>query len=452
MKKFILSPLLLCSLGIANIDMAIANVGQYVEQYATKKIDKQDAIDIAIAVASDEIKRRVETRTKPAVEKYEENGLEKVKINALGKIDIDIAIKAFEENSSDKKLSNIALSAFGTDKNENYQSFDCNTKDGLRFCLLNELADLKDEISVKTALDIDTITEVILEIIDIKGFAYGFDGHKDGDTFYFYDIYYTDMWRIINYFKNPNLANRLKNEDWQTIEEAKRVAANIENKAGGSDYQKAKLAHDYLIERADYYEGIYEADERGDDPGIYREAYSALITGETVCQGYANAFEILMKIMGVESAYMSGVAKGESSDGSEGGHAWNAVKTEAGWMQVDVTWDDMGGSKKSYMYFGLRDIDMRASRKWIQAAYSPAENIANLYYTTGAYQNGQRQINEHICEIVNKGKSVETFVLNAEASIERYLDYLENCDVSGSFSGSLNGSKENGFFLNIFRI
>lgn len=447
MKKFLLNPLLLCSLGVANIDMAIANVGQYVEQYATKTIGNGDAIDIAIAVASDEIKRRVETRTKPAVEKYEENGLEKIKINALGNINIDMAIKNFEESFESGRLSSTALSFSNFDEN-----YDCNSKEGLRYCLLKELSTLNDEIEIKTSIDIDSIVAIIIELIDINGFAYDFGGHKDGDTFYLYDIYYTDMWRIVNYLKNNNLANKLSNEDWQSLEEAKRVARNIESRAGGSDYQKAKLAHDYLIERADYFEGIYKADEDGVPAGTYREAYSALIKGSTVCQGYANAFEVLMKIMGVESVYMAGVAKGESSDGSEGGHAWNAVKTEAGWMQVDVTWDDMGGAKKSYMYFGLRDIDMDASRKWIKAAYNPANNIANLYYTTGIYQDGQGEINEHICEMVNRGKSVETFVLNADASIDRYMNYLENCDVNGNFSGSLNGSRANGFFLNIFRM
>lgn len=446
MKKFLLNPLLLCSLGVANIDMAIANISEHVEQYARKKVvsNTKDAIDLAIEVSTEEIKRRVETRTKPAVEKYEENGLEKIKINALGNINIDMAIKNFEESFESGRLSSTALSFSNFDEN-----YDCNSKEGLRYCLLKELSTLNDEIEIKTSIDIDSIVAIIIELIDINGFAYDFGGHKDGDTFYLYDIYYTDMWKIVNYLKNNNLANKLSNEDWQSLEEAKRVARNIESRAGGSDYQKAKLAHDYLIERADYFEGIYKADEDGVPAGTYREAYSALIKGSTVCQGYANAFEVLMKIMGVESVYMAGVAKGESSDGSEGGHAWNAVKTEYGWMQVDVTWDDMGGSKKSYMYFGLRDIDMEASRKWIKAAYNPSYNIANFYYTSGTYQNGERELNDYICRVLRSGKNVETFVLNANASVERYMSHLDNCNINGDLIGTVYGDMYNGFFLNI---
>lgn len=442
MKKFFLTSLLFCSLGVANIDIAIANMSAHVEQYATKTIGKQDAIDIAIKVASEEIKRRVETRTKPAVEKYEENGIERIKINALGNINIDIAIKNFTESFGSLKSPDMSSD----------QSYDCDSKEGFRYCVLKELSSIKDEIEIKTTLDIDTISAAIIELIDIKGFAYNFNGHKEDEIFYLYDIDYTDMWRITNYLKNDALADKLTDKDWQTIKQAKQVAADIQSKAGGEDYQKAKLAHDYLIERADYYEGIYKADEYGVPPGTYREAYSALITGSTVCQGYANAFEVLMKIMGVESVYVAGVAKGESSDGGEGGHAWNAVKTEYGWMQVDVTWDDKGGNNKSYMYFGLRDIDMDASRRWIKAAYSPANNIANLYYISGRYQEGQREIENFICQTLSSGRSVETFVLNADADVNTYMEHLDNCMINGDYGGTLNGTDNDGFFLNIYRM
>ena len=67
----------------------------------------------------------------------------------------------------------------------------------------------------------------------------------------------------------------------------------------------------------------------------------AIVDGKAVCQGYASAFAYLCQLTGINCSIMTGKSNGE-------GHSWNIVKTDGGWMHVDVCWDDCLGT---YGYF-----------------------------------------------------------------------------------------------------
>ena len=81
-------------------------------------------------------------------------------------------------------------------------------------------------------------------------------------------------------------------------------------------------------------------------------AYGSLISGGSVCQGYAGAFYLLCKEANLWCAYRTGTPKGE-------GHVWNMIKLEDGIYNVDVTWCDARelGSKNWYAYFVKSDAD-----------------------------------------------------------------------------------------------
>lgn len=78
-----------------------------------------------------------------------------------------------------------------------------------------------------------------------------------------------------------------------------------------------------------------------------QSAYSALVNGRTVCAGYARAFQYLMQQLGVPCYYCTGYA-GEN-------HAWNIVRLDDGYYNVDTTWDDTGDG--TYDYFNKTDAD-----------------------------------------------------------------------------------------------
>ncbi|WP_156018999.1 transglutaminase domain-containing protein [Streptococcus ruminantium] len=139
-------------------------------------------------------------------------------------------------------------------------------------------------------------------------------------------------------------------------EEAHREAEKIvKNFEGLSDVEKAKAAHDWLVNNVDYVEREALKDQT---------AYSALIEKKTVCAGYAKAFKLLMDKMGILTHTQFGTIIGARA-GSEN-HLWNVINLGGEWYHVDATWDDprytLGGgryrvSNENNEHFLIHDED-----------------------------------------------------------------------------------------------
>ena len=149
------------------------------------------------------------------------------------------------------------------------------------------------------------------------------------------------------------------NETYDYINSAKAAfdssAEAILSVAAGlaSDYEKEKYVHDALLEKMDY----------TSEATMHQSAYSALVGGETVCAGYARAFQYLMTELGIPTYYCSGY--------SEGNHAWNIVKLGDGYYNVDLTWDD--ASTSQYDFFNRTDKDLSATHQRVKnSVYLPA--------------------------------------------------------------------------------
>ena len=119
-----------------------------------------------------------------------------------------------------------------------------------------------------------------------------------------------------------------------------------------SDVDKIKAVHDYLVKNTTYDYGYYSKSDYHDHLG------NILVEHRAVCQGYAVAFYVFMKELGIPCSILTGVA---NNGGGMEKHAWNAVKLDGSWYFVDVTWDDpmmqdtghntyLDGSNLSYEY------------------------------------------------------------------------------------------------------
>lgn len=98
---------------------------------------------------------------------------------------------------------------------------------------------------------------------------------------------------------------------------------------------KEKIVHDELVETVTYNENA----------AMGQSAYSALVNKQSVCAGYARAFQYIMQRLGVPCYYCTGV--------SEGDHAWNIIKLGGRYYNIDVTWDDTTPS--TYDYYNKTD-------------------------------------------------------------------------------------------------
>ena len=125
-------------------------------------------------------------------------------------------------------------------------------------------------------------------------------------------------------------------------------------KSGMTDYQKALVMHDWLAYRTAYaYDRLQENANTKDD----FNAYGALVIQEAVCQGYAEAYSILMQRCGIECYVVTSAALN---------HAWNVVKIGGQYYNVDVTWDDpvydqLGRVRHIYLLVDNATMKSRAS-------------------------------------------------------------------------------------------
>lgn len=72
--------------------------------------------------------------------------------------------------------------------------------------------------------------------------------------------------------------------------------------------------------------------------------YDALVTGSSVCQGYKDSYEMLLRYVGILEV---GTATG-------GNHTWNQVKVDGQWYNIDVTWASNSIENRPFgqMYYG----------------------------------------------------------------------------------------------------
>ena len=137
----------------------------------------------------------------------------------------------------------------------------------------------------------------------------------------------------------------------------KRIASKFEDL---SDYEKIKGVHDYLVLL-----NRYVAFEGG--------AYSALYKGRSSCSGYAFSFYAIMRELGLDVTFETG-----------GAHAWNRVKLDGKWYNIDVTWDDTDTDNVSYAYFLKCDADWAGHHHGgsdAESSVAPTGKTAKEYYS-----------------------------------------------------------------------
>ena len=126
-----------------------------------------------------------------------------------------------------------------------------------------------------------------------------------------------------------------------------------------SEYDIAKILHDYIVINTEFDSENLEQNTLSDS--VYT-AKGALIDHLAVCQGYSEAYLLLTTAAGLECKIISGTANGDN-------HAWNIVKIDGKWYNVDVTWDDptntvkTGTANLKYNYFLIPDSVMYQDHK-----------------------------------------------------------------------------------------
>ena len=142
-----------------------------------------------------------------------------------------------------------------------------------------------------------------------------------------------------------------KDYSGQINSKADQVVAEI-IKPGMDEETKVRTINSWIINHTTYnYDGLEGSDKVWAQTGTLTPEYTPdhdsggiFFKGTTVCEGYANTFQLLATKSGVTSVVITGNVT--YSDGSSIGHAWNQVKINGTWKTVDVTWNDGGDSRQ----------------------------------------------------------------------------------------------------------
>ena len=137
---------------------------------------------------------------------------------------------------------------------------------------------------------------------------------------------------------------------------------------GKSDYEKVVAVHDWLRDNT-----TYDQESLSIMGSVVQyTAYSALIRGKAVCQGYSNAFYRMMLQAGVDCRIVTG--KLDSVN-----HAWNIVKLGDKYYIVDVT-NDHDHNRFLKGLNDLEDLELVLDSSFTQGEFAEKFPISQTAY------------------------------------------------------------------------
>jgi hypothetical protein len=108
-----------------------------------------------------------------------------------------------------------------------------------------------------------------------------------------------------------------------------------------TQYEKAKVYYDWICQNCAY-------DYSAGDSSISHIAYAVFKNGTAVCDGYTGAYNLLLKLEGIDCRALSNDE-----------HIWTVATLDGTEYHIDTTWGDSSGAGTDYTYFG-----MSAQQSW----------------------------------------------------------------------------------------
>lgn len=219
--------------------------------------------------------------------------------------------------------------------------------------IYNAVDSLKAEVSLKQHMvDVDSLLKVYhLYTLDSP------EHYWVENISYYYDEY-TNLVNKIRFVYNVKSPEEKAGLDQKLDARVNSILMDIDKNA--SDYSKVKYVHDHIVSNTAY----DKAAEHN------QNILSVLLYNTSVCAGYARTTQYLLNRLGVECLYVEGTSRGEH-------HAWNIVKVDGKYYNLDTTWDDPVfkspadmdySSYISYEYFLVTDEAISKTHKMGPAA------------------------------------------------------------------------------------
>lgn len=181
------------------------------------------------------------------------------------------------------------------------------------------------------------------------------------------------------------------------------IIASLDITAETSEYERAKLIHDKLIELAEY----------SPDAENASNAYGAIVDKAADSAGYAKAYQYLLCRAGIQAGTVTGTVK--ISDETR---TWNFVRIDGKYYYTDVSADDFGDTA-SYKYFNITSSQMETERTINPLAFGELP-VCNS--TDAAYKEEVQNEHEHVYD---KEKEDKKYLKSAVCG--EYAVYFKSC-------------------------
>ncbi len=189
-----------------------------------------------------------------------------------------------------------------------------------------------------------------------------------------------------------------------------------------SDYEKEEYVHNEILKLVSY----------NTNAAMNQSAYSALVNKETVCAGYARAFQYIMIELGIPTYYVPGYSNQE--------HAWNIVKLSDGYYNIDLTWND--ATQNHYQYFNKTDSEF-------QKTHTRNNLSIQLPKCQGTYHTYSNHHSENTSNSFDKTNlnANNTESINTNSNVQNNYLEVESCsdDLCYNNKYTSNNSNENSY-------
>lgn len=217
------------------------------------------------------------------------------------------------------------------------------------------------------------------------------------------------------------LGNRQANaKDEQLDLSVNRALEQIPAKA--SDFEKAKILHDYLVLNCAY---DYDYIRTGTADSESYTAYGALVLKKAVCAGYSKAYQLMCESAGLACKKVRSAT-----------HAWNLVQIGGKWYHVDCTGDDPTPNKPNYVrytYFLLSDRGIADYSKyrnfWSYDGDRSLPAATSATYESGAYAAKLKPAKvKNVKAVAKKGRITVTWT--KAKGVSGYVVFCKSSDGS----------------------
>ena len=166
-------------------------------------------------------------------------------------------------------------------------------------------------------------------------------------------------------------AGRIMPEYYYSKEEAEIISKEISETAEdiykkinpqGDDYSKSLAIFDYITLNTSY---DHNAVQNLNENHTATTIEGVFLNGKAVCSGYAKAYQYLLMMSSISSAYITGTADTPTESGS---HAWTVQKNDGEFYHTDITWADSYENSTqndfvSHTYFCITEEEILKTHK-----------------------------------------------------------------------------------------